>query len=368
MNSNKVKIMHVISDLNFGGAGKYLLDICRYIDKTKFRVIAVIPTASVLKGHIEKLDGVELIEIDGIDNRSFSLRGVREINKLIGDYRPDIVHSHACLSARISAKLKGVKRIFFTRHCIQPPTSGAKYLVKKIINRLLSNKVIAVSKAIEENLIMEGERPEDIYLVYNGVEIGTKEYDIDTLKRTYGIDPQKKVVALVGRLEKVKGQENMIEVVRAMDKVVQDDIEVLFVGEGSRRKTLERLIREECLPIKLLGHIDDIDEIYELSDVVVNTSNSEALSFAVIEGFAHKKPAVAFDIEGLREVVDDGVNGYLVEYRDIGTFAKSLESLILDEEKRLELGKNGLKKVEKTFKVEETISNMESIYLGGREI
>lgn len=368
MSTNKVSIMHVISDLNFGGAGKYLLDICKHIDKSKFRVIAVIPEESVLKFHIEKIDGVEIRQIGGIDNRSFSWRGVSEINALIGEYRPDIVHSHACLSARVSAKLKGVKRTFFTRHCIQPPSSGAKYQVKRLINRVLSNEVIAVSKAIEENLISEGERPENIWLIYNGVELEREDLDTVDLKSKYGVDPLKSVVTLVGRLEEVKGQENMVEVVKGIDESIAKNVEVLFVGEGSRRSMLEESISKEELPIKLLGHVDNIDEIYQISDIVVNTSNSEALSFAVIEGFAHKKPAIAFDIGGLREVIDDGLNGYLVEYRDFKAFEEKLKELILDDEKRIKLGENGLEKVRQLFDVKETISKIESVYLGGEQI
>lgn len=362
--NKKIKVMHIISDLNFGGAGKYLLDICKYIDQERFEVVALMPKDSVLVEKIKKLGNIEVHSVNGIDDKSFDIEAVKEIKSLLKDIKPDVVHSHACLSGRVAARVEKVERVFYTRHCIQPKCGFVKKLVKWTISKILSNKVIAVSKAIYDNLVEEGERKEDIYLIYNGVEFPNRDYEVQTIKAEYGLSDEEMLITLVGRLEDVKGQTHMLEISKKlMEK--NPRFKTLLVGDGSKRDILEAKVESDKLPVSFLGHIDDIDEIYEVSDIIVNTSNSEALSFAIIEGFSHRKPAVAFDIEGLKEVVDDGLNGYLVEFGDYDAFAEKLNDLMGDESLRERFGDNGFEKVKDKFSVHRMVRELEEIYTEG---
>lgn len=354
--------MHVISDLNFGGAGKYLQNICKYIDKEQFEVTVILPERSVLNDKIKAIENVALYNVRGIDNKSFDVNAVKEIRSLIKRIEPDIVHSHACLSARIAAYKEKTPKVFYTRHCIQPKDSFLKRTVKTTINRVLSDKVIAVSKSIYDNLIDEGEKRENIYVIYNGVEILSETHDVEALKDKYSLKREHAVITLVGRLEEVKGQMHMLNISKQMLEKTSG-FDILFVGEGSNRGELEERIRREKLPVKMIGHVDEIDEIYALSDIIVNTSNSEALSFAVIEGFSHKKPAVAFNIEGLKEVVDNDTNGYLVEFGDYKSFADRLCKLMQSESLREEFGKNGFEKAKQKFSIENMIKELENTYM-----
>lgn len=360
---NKIKVMHVISDSNFGGAGKYLLEICKYIDKEKFQLIVVVPKGSILTSHIRKISNIDLIEIDGIDSKSFSFLGVKEILKLIKEKNPDIMHSHACLSARIAAYLRGIKKVIYTRHSLLPESRGIKRTLKLLLSRILSNKVIAISNAVKNNLISEGERQEDIHLIYNGVELPSKSYNVDKLREKYNISNEDVIITLVGRLETVKGQEHLLKITEIL-KEKANGYKVLLVGDGSNRKNLENYVREKELPVDFLGHISAIDEIYSISDIIVNTSNSEALSFAALEGFSHKKPVVAFDIDGINEVIDDGVDGYLVKFMDYEAFSERLVKLMKDKDLRIRLGENGYEKVRTKFTVERMVKQIENIYGG----
>lgn len=360
---NKIKVMHVISDSNFGGAGKYLLEICKYIDKEKFQLIVVVPKGSILTSHIRKISNIDLIEIDGIDSKSFSFLGVKEILKLIKEKNPDIIHSHACLSARIAAYLRGIKKVIYTRHSLLPESRGIKRTLKLLLSRILSNKVIAISNAVKNNLISEGERQEDIHLIYNGVELPSKSYNVDKLREKYNISNEDVIITLVGRLETVKGQEHLLKITEIL-KEKANGYKVLLVGDGSNRKNLENYVREKELPVDFLGHISAIDEIYSISDIIVNTSNSEALSFAALEGFSHKKPVVAFDIDGINEVIDDGVDGYLVKFMDYEAFSERLVKLMKDKDLRIRLGENGYEKVRTKFTVERMVKQIENIYGG----
>lgn len=360
---NKIKVLHVISDSKFGGAGKYLLQICKYIDKDKFQLIVVVPKGSLLTSIIGEIDNIDIIQVDGINTKSFSLLGVKELSKLMKEIKPDIVHSHACLSARVAARLQGIEKVFYTRHSLQPEIKGLKKLIKVLISRILSSKVIAVSKAVKNNLISEGEKEEDIYLVYNGVELPNKTYNIDELKAKYNIPKNHTIITLVGRLDPVKGQEHLLKITEIL-KEKADNFTVLLAGDGKNRKILEDYVNEKDLPVIFLGHISAIDEIYSLSDIVVNTSNSEALSFAALEAFSHKKPVVAFDIDGISEVINDGVDGYLVGFKDYDAFAEELIKLMKDDNLRTRLGEKAYEKVKTKFTVEVMVKQIENIYGG----
>ena len=358
---NKIKVMHVITDLNFGGAGKYLYQICKHIDKDKFEIRVVVPEGSVLNNIISSLPDIDVIEIKGIDTKSFDIMGVKEIYGLIKLYKPDIIHSHACLSARIAGLMAGNKKIIYTRHSLLPKMKGVKRLGKIMLGRILPSKIIAVSKAVEENLSDEGEKKENIFLVYNGVEL--PDIKQENLREKYLLKDDEIIISLIGRLEKVTGQENLLKIGEILAKT-ERCFKILLVGEGSQRPYLESYVRDKNLNVKFLGHINEIDEIYDLSDIVVNTSNSEALSFTVIEAFAHKKPVVAFNIDGIKEVVTDGEDGYLSDYLDYDDFASKLSILMKNEDLRKQFGQRGYQKVKEKFTVEEMVRNIENIYGG----
>lgn len=357
---NKTKVMHVITDMNFGGAGKYLYQICKYINKDKFEIIVLVPKGSVLKSIIYAIPNIDIVEIDGIDTKSFDILGVKEVYKLIKAHKPDIIHSHACLSARIAGLMSGNKKVIYTRHSLLPKMAGMKKNIKILLSKILNSKIIAVSKAVEENLLDEGEKGENIFLVYNGVEL--PEIKDENLREKYSLNDEL-IITLVGRLEKVKGQEHLLKIAEILADT-ETNFKILLVGEGSERSNLESYARDNKINVEFLGHINEIDEIYHISDIVVNTSNSEALSFSVIEAFAHKKPVVAFNIDGIKEVITDGEDGYLVDYLNYEDFSLRLSALINSENLRMQFGKNGYEKVKAKFTVQEMVINIENIYGG----
>lgn len=358
---NKIKVMHVITDTNFGGAGKYLYQICKYIDKDKFEILVLVPKGSVLTDIISVIPGIELVEIDGIDTKSFDLLGVKEVYKLIKKHKPDLIHSHACLSARIAGFMSGKQKTIYTRHSLLPKMHGMKKHIKILLSRILNSKIIAVSKAVEENLLDEGEKEENIFLVYNGVEL--PDIRDENLREKYSLNDDELIITLVGRLERVKGQEHLLKIAEILAET-ESNFKILLVGEGSERVNLESYVRDNKINVKFLGHINEIDEIYHISDIVVNTSNSEALSFSIIEAFAHKKPVVAFNIDGIKEVVSDGEDGYLVDFLNYEDFSLKLSALISSENLRIQFGKNGYEKVKAKFTVKEMVKNIENIYGG----
>lgn len=98
-----IRVLNVISDTNIGGAGRVILNYLRYSDRDRFETWAALPRGSLLKPPLEEA-GAQVIEVEGMADRSYHREDVKGLQALMGERRPDLVHTHGCLSGRIAAK------------------------------------------------------------------------------------------------------------------------------------------------------------------------------------------------------------------------------------------------------------------------
>ena len=206
-----IRLIHIITDSNIGGAGVWVLNFLKAYDKNKYLVSVALPKNSALVPKISEL-GIKTHEIEGIVDESFSKKGIMEFIKLFKKEKPMIVHCHASLSARIAAFLLGIKTVN-TRHCLEEKSGFLKTLVKGFINNLLSDIIIGVSDVTCKNLLSQGISKKKLRLVYNGV-FPLKELSIDEkikIKKDFNIPKQNKVVGIIARLEPVKNHKLFLE-------------------------------------------------------------------------------------------------------------------------------------------------------------
>ena len=150
----KLRILHIISDTNFGGAGRLLLNLSKCVNKERFEFIFAIPKSSKLFQQLKSEGRVYTFE--GRGDRSFSISSIPSIVSIIKKTSPDIVHTHSSASGRIAAKICG-KKIVFTKHCVFEVSPAYKVKLCRILYRLLDNifadKIIAVADAAKKELI-----------------------------------------------------------------------------------------------------------------------------------------------------------------------------------------------------------------------
>ncbi|MDP3386226.1 MAG: glycosyltransferase [Eubacteriales bacterium] len=348
---NRIKVVEIISDTNFGGAGQYLKSIVEEIDKERFDLTVIMPVGSVLK---DMLGDIPIEHCRDINEKSFSFKGTCHLCKMMKMIRPSVVHTHGSLSGRLAAQLLGVRNIVYTKHTLSDNSVLWKRKLKKILNSALRAKVIAISASVKLNLIEEGIKEDNIRMIYNGIR------PIETFDNETRLIP---IITLVGRLEAIKGHRHMIEITRQLVDCYDEDFEVRFVGSGSLESTLKDIVTDYGLPISFSGHVSNIGEIYETSDIIVNTSDSEALSYAALEAMIHKKPVVAFDIPGINEVIENGKTGFLVDYKNYGLFAECLVQLLSNNTLRRNMGELGRKRAIDKFSLKEMINGIETLYM-----
>ena len=328
-----IKVIHVISDTNIGGAGRLLLNCLRNFDKTKFLIKVILPKNSLLKPEIEKLS-YQVIEIEGNSDKSLDWSSVKILKTIFKEEAPDIVHTHASMSARIAAYQAKVKMKIYTRHCAFEPRKILTVFPFKqlfgLLDDILTDKVIATAEVAKNDLIRTGIDEDKITVILNGVDpiLRHTQEDISKIKAKLGIRPDDFVVGIIARLEENKGQKYFIN---AINLLRDKNVKGLIVGDGSARQSfLDQVIKLHLEKnVIFTGFQKDIAPFMNIIDLNVNCSNlSETSCLSLAEGMSLKKPAIATVCGGNPDMVHNGKNGFLIQINDSDALAKNVETLI----------------------------------------
>lgn len=202
-----------------------------------------------------------------------------------------------------------------------------KYSVKK------SDYVVVLTNGDLKEYQERLGRTNAICHIYNPVAYGLK-------KETES--ERKNIILSVGRLVQEKGTEYIKEVaVKILEKYPQ--WQWIILGEGIERESLEQFIRENNLQDRLIlkGNVGNVDEYLQQASINVVTSKYEGLSLSILEARAMKVPCVSFSVKmGPQELIQDGIDGYLVSPFDCDEMAEKIEMLINDSQRRVEFAKN----------------------------
>lgn len=359
-----LKVIHVITDMKIGGAGRWLLNFLKNYDRSELDIKVVIPKDSMLKKEINGLD-IETIEIQGIGDKSMDFASLKALRRLFSLEKPHIVHTHASLSARIAARLAGVKAIVHTKHCLDSTPTGLKRLISSCINNQLSSKVIAVSKAVGENLQQAGIPQNKIEVIYGGVEEirELSPEEIKQLRSSYGIDEKDIVFGIAARLAEVKGHKYLIE---AAELVLQKrkDIKFVIAGTGPLEQHLKEMVLKKGLEKNVIftGFIKDVEYIYNIIDVNMITSKSEALCLSLIEGMSLGKPMIGTKVGGVSELIIQNQTGLLVPPCQPKALVDAIMQMAENSQLRSFMGANARKMMLERFSASHMASEIHKLY------
>lgn len=364
-----IKAINVISDTNIGGAGKCVLTFLKYYDKSKIDLTIAVPTGSLLIPEIEKLGGT-YVEVEGISDKSLGRDGISNLKKLFRELKPDIVHSHGCMSARIAARLCGGCKIVYTRHSVFEPSpkisKGLGKVVNGIINNSTADRIIAVAEAAKDNLTDTGISDKKIIVIQNGVEPLT-ELDAEQkmrLRANYNVSDEEMLLGIVARLNEVKGHVYILEALRKL----KDDgfkVKLLIAGTGDYEPEIRRRAQELDLEhdVIMAGFITDVTGIMNILDANMNASfGTEATSLSLLEGMSIGLPAIVSDFGGNPGVVTHGENGLMFRTKDADDMYEKLKMYLSDEALRQKFKENSLWIFNKKFRAEHNVRAIEEVY------
>ena len=176
----------------------------------------------------------------------------------------------------------------------------------------------------------------------------------------------------MGRLNyKVKGLDLLAESIAELEKRTQD-FKVVVVGDGEGKEQFLKYAESLKVrsKIEMIGNTKDVEQYYQMARVCVVPSRVEGFGLVVTEAFEAGVPVIAFDSNGPSELIEDGMNGYVVERYNVNLFAEKIYSLLMDENMCKVMGHNAL--VKSAYFSETFIGNewctMLSHLLSGEEV
>lgn len=363
-----IKIVQVLTDSNIGGAGKYLVEFLKCCDREKYENCIFLPKNALIKSKIEQI-GIKVEEIEGISEKSFSFLGILNIKKKLGELRPDILHAHSCLAARIAGKIQRCKVIYTKHYAVDNLNLFNKEPLRTIFgiaDYLTSDHIIATAKAAEYNLISHGVSHEKITTILNGVTALRKfsEEEIKNVKKTYNIPKNFKIVAIIARLTPTKRQNLFIEAARFIIDTGLKNVKFLLSGIGESEFNLRTMIKGYGLEefFIFVGFVENIEIITNIIDIQVNCAESETSSLSLLEGMSIGKPAVVVKAGGNGEVIKNEENGLTVPPRNSKKLAEAIIRLLTDKDLYEKLSKKSLEIYKKKFTAKIMTKKIEEIY------
>jgi len=363
--SRQLKIVHLVTSLEVGGAQHNMLLGLPNLDPTRYKHILI----SIM----DRMQMKQQFQQAGIEVHSLGLRKKTDIaaalrlRSLLKTIRPDILHTyliHGNVLGRIAGRLAGV-----------PTIIGSELTIGQAgrIGRLATKLTNPLTDAVEVNSETGGKSiAADLGVPESKIEVVLPGLDLEafggtdqrSLVRTeLGIEDSEHLVLFVGRLRAVKGVEYGI---RAFAKAFarHSHLKLALAGEGDQRSYLESLSEELGIRdnVKFLGPRKDLAQVLSACDSVIMPSLTEGFPRVAIEAMASSKPVIATHVGGVPEAIINNQSGILVPSKDIEAMAEAITSVATNSELATRLGLAARKRTEQRFAASSYVARLDEMY------
>ncbi len=381
MSGRKVRVLHVITRLIRGGADENTVYTVEMMDPERYET-------DLLAGYGSEVSGFS----DVVRNRTTIMRDLVRAPHAIRDFvalykmirlmrngRYDIVHTHTAKAGflgRIAARLAGVPHVVHTLHGVTfhdhiHPVVRRLYVWLEKIAAPFCDVMISVGEDVKRKYIAEAIGRRDQYVtIPSGMNTqpfreARENPDVsrDPRRREHGFSDDDLVVGMVSRLESRKGYRYLFEAIERLAPQ-HPNLKVLVVGEGNQRAELEAMAVSKGLAGRIVfaGYRADVAETIAVFDVAVLTSLWEGLPRVLVQYSLLEKPIVTFEVEGSREIVEDGANGFVVGLKDVDALVDRLDRVLSDPVMREEFGRISRRRVEGRWDVELMVDRITHVY------
>jgi len=364
-----VRVVEILATGTNGGAQESVFNLVTRMDRSRYdvSVVSLSPGSAVRK---IQAAGIPTFVIDEHDDAI----AVGAVAAHLAAIEPDVIHNHMYRAelvgtrAAIALGEAGRRRpyVVSTVHSSRIRAVDDREQLVRLTPEM--DRLIAVSRAIEQKIAVEGRVGPPVSLIYNGVDLQRYDHQeaFGLLREEYGMVPDAAIVGVVARLEPEKGHPTLLEAWPAVLERVPNAW-LLVVGEGSRCEALGAQARELGIDGRVVftGRRDDVPAVTAALDVAVLPSYREAQGLSILEALALSRPVVASDVGGIPEVIEDGVTGLLVPPHDADALGGAIVRLLTDHPFADMVARAGHDMVHDRFCVELMVTAIESIYDDG---
>lgn len=346
----KLKVVHVITKLELGGAQVNTVYTYENLDRKNFDAYLLSGPGGILTDKVEKKEHFFIVkDLVRQLNPLKDLKAFFQVKRILKKIKPDIVHTHsskAGIIARTAAFFLRVPVIIHSVHgfSFSPFQSFLKRsfytTAEKLVSRLTSHFVFVSNDDIET-----GKKKKLIKENYSLIRSGfpfkkflSKNPDTTSLRKKHNIEETDFVCGTIAPFKPQKGLFHLIEIAEKVLKSGKNKKNTVFMitGDGDLREAIETKLEEKGIRqhFRLPGFVFDVENYIDIFDMGISTALWEGLPQSLVQLRLKKKAVIASNIPGNREVIQENKNGFLVEVQDYETFAGKILSLINEDKER----------------------------------
>lgn len=282
-----------------------------------------------------------------------------------------LIHTHtpvASFFGRFAAKLAGVPSVLYTAHGFHffdgaPKKNWLLYYTAERLVARYTDALLVMNQEDFENGKKLGFVPGESLFLVHGVGVDVEKFsqvqEDKEIREELNISNDAVVVTCIAEFIKRKNHDFLLNAwMILLENENNRSLHLILVGDGI---LFENFKSKNLKNVHFLGRRSDVPSILNSSDIVTLTSIHEGLPRCIMEAMAAGKPVVATDIRGNRDLVKDGVNGYLVKLGDVEGLDNSIIKLANDEVLRKRMGEKGQEIIE-AYSLENVLVEMEEIY------
>jgi len=357
-----MRVLHVIARLNVGGTARYITQLANELPKHGIETF--VATGFVQGAEVED-ESAQSIDVMRVPSLGRSINPIKDhlarkqLERIITEVKPDIIHTHTFKAGYVIRMKKQPVQVIHTFHghlLDDPEFSGFKSKVIVEVERMLAKKAIklvTVGRRVSEELLEKHIGHKDQYVnIPPGVVALNITPRTEALKNLRITDSGQPIIGWIARVTGVKNPMLVLEVADSMP-----DAHFVMAGGGD---LLEQVKSAAPSNVSVIGWAEASD-LFGASDIILSTSENEGMPVALIEAQLAGKPVVATDVGSVSEVILNHETG-IVTNKNAGSIAAAIESLLLDKQKRTEMGTLATARAHALFSVDRMINAHVDLY------
>lgn len=318
------------------------------------------------------------LEFERSPFKAKNIKVYKKLKKIINDGNYEIIHCHtpvASVLTRLAAKKtrrRNGTKVFYTAHGFHFYKGAPlkNWIIYYPIEKYLAKRTDTLITINEEDYEfakkkLNARKVEHVH----GVGVDEEKFNFyfsdserDAMRQNLTVGPLDFLMMYAAELNDNKNQKMLIDTMKIVVKMFPN-IKLILAGTGPLKEAYEKEITENFLQnnIFLIGYRTDIPKLLKISDLYVATSKREGLPINILEAMISGLPLVVTDSRGQRELVNDGMNGYIVKIGDAEGMAEKIINIYTDFRIREQVINNAKEGVEK-YLLKNVLNEMKRIY------
>ena len=369
--ASSMRVLVMMSSIAMGGGERNVVSILPALKQAGVDVMLCTLNTRRDSLLVEDFSRSGITRFDLQARRMVDLGSWRRFSALLRNQDVDLVHAQdqdTIIYAGLAHRLLKIPTVM-TRHVLQEAAYSWKTALRARMvfwsARYGMDRIVAVSEAVRcEFAEQTGIPSSKIETIHNGIELERFDLRQDkyAVRQKLGWNLQSSIIILVSVLRPGKGFDVLFDALPRIQAAVPG-VQLKIVGGGE----LEAELREQAKPfgttaVEFLGSRMDVPELLRASDILLQASWSEALPTVLIEAGAASLPVVATNVGGTREIVQDGVGGFIVEPGDSINLANRVVDILRNRELKTAMGKSAHDQAFNTFTLSKQAQKLKSLY------